>query len=480
MDTNDTTPSTMSTDSSQSARWRIMEGQGGSTKKYIRTFESDMAAVKSGNIPDLAPLTEPISSPVRPAPVVATPVPPPPPISVPVPPQPIVVPMPTTQAPPPISNPHPTPIPSSNIGHVLNAPLSISIEKIEAVPAPAAVSTPTMVPEPPKEQEKLPEQPIKSAPLETYASDFSDRMKESNASLVTVLASEQDAATTIPEPVQKSSRVSVLYISMSVVLLVVGSVGAYIAYTKYATAIIPVILAPTVSSPIFVDDREQISGVGTVLSQAIEQATTHPLASGAVLLLYTANATTTDSSVFSSLQLPAPNILLRNIHAADSIAGIVNAGGNRSPFFILSALSYSATFSGMLSWESSMANDLQTLFPPYPKLAPVATISSATTTPITLATSSPTISKNSKQKSVLSATTTVATTTSTTPKIISTVIPGFRDEVIDNHDARVYRDASGKSVVLYGYWNQTTLIIARDPASFTEILNRLATSHTQQ
>ena len=57
--------------------------------------------------------------------------------------------------------------------------------------------------------------------------------------------------------------------------------------------------------------------------------------------------------------------------------------------------------------------------------------------------------------------------------------PGFVDEVVRNHDVRVYRDATGKSVLLYGYWNQTTLVIARDVAAFTELLQRLATSRAQ-
>ena len=55
----------------------------------------------------------------------------------------------------------------------------------------------------------------------------------------------------------------------------------------------------------------------------------------------------------------------------------------------------------------------------------------------------------------------------------------FHDEVVSNHDVRIYRDAAGKSILLYGYWNQFTLVIARDPAAFTEILGRLATSRSQ-
>jgi hypothetical protein len=51
---------------------------------------------------------------------------------------------------------------------------------------------------------------------------------------------------------------------------------------------------------------------------------------------------------------------------------------------------------------------------------------------------------------------------------------GFKDEVMSNHDVRVYRDVSNKSAIVYGYWNQSTLIIARDSLAFAEVIARLS------
>ena len=296
--------------------------------------------------------------------------------------------------------------------------------------------------------------PEHPTPIETYASDFSDRVKDTHASPATVLAAEQDAAPSPSEPAPAHSH-GVLYVFAGVMLLAAGGAGAYYAYTRYSTSTAPTILAPVVSSPIFVDDREQISGTGVTLLQAVEQSAGSPLAAGAVRLLYTEGATTTDNSVFSALQLPAPDVLLRNLNASGSMAGIVNVGGSQSPFFILSVASYGDTFSGMLSWEPTMPRGLASLFPAYP--VPVAPVIA----PI--------------------ATSTIATTTlaTTTPKITPTITLTFHDEVINDHDVRVYRDAQGRSVLLYGYWDQQTLVIARDEAAFTEILQRLATSHAQ-
>ncbi len=276
-------------------------------------------------------------------------------------------------------------------------------------------------------------------PLKTYGGDFSTRMKETRASTATVLAAEQDStfrpSAASPE---QFSRSGLIFSIAGVLLLILGAAGAYIAYTRYLSVSAPVVLTLSVKAPIFVDEREQIAGTGLALSRAIAESVAHPITQGAVRLLYTEGATTT--SIFSALQEPAPGSLLRNISAASSMAGVIRIKGSQSPFFILSITSFSNTFAGMLEWERVMPRDLAQFFPPYAS-GQTASSTTATSTPVAIA--------------------------------------EWRDEVIANHDARVYRDTSGRSVLLYGYWDQATLVIARDPAAFTEILARLATSHTR-
>lgn len=364
-------------------------------EKYIRTFRGDMEILKKGGVPDLTPLreTQKVS--------VGQPTPPPP-VSVPIPPPPLPIPVPT---------PPPPPIPA-------------------AVP-----------------------EISKSAPLKTYAGDFSDQMEKTHASAATVLAAEQDSMPRVlQKPPEKFSRSNLLYSIAGGVLLISAGIGAYIAYVRYLSVSEPVVLTPAVSAPIFVDESEQISGTGSDLSQAIEQSVMRPLAQGTVRLLYMEGATTT--SVFSALQEPAPSVLLRNIIAVPSMAGIVKVGENQSPFFILSVASFGDTFAGMLAWEPTMPRDLSRLFPPFPAVI-LDIVATSTST------------KNKKK-------------TATTSLPVPITAPAFRDEIIANHDVRIYRDEKGLSVLLYGYWNQSTLIIARDPAAFTEILGRLATSRTQQ
>ncbi len=396
------------------------EASAGKAKKYIRTLEGDMEIVKKGGAPDLAPLKE-LQTPAERL-VAASPITPP----------------------------------------------------AEEKPAPVV-----------EERKEMSVPEIKSSPIQTYEGDFRDKVKEEKASPATVLAAEQDARDIEDEPalVKKRSLGGIFYTLFGIIFLIVGGVGVYIAYTRYAVSLIPVILAPTVSSPIFVDERKEVSGTGAALLQEIEESVTDPLASGSVRLLYTKSSTTTDQSVFSALQKPAPDILLRNINAENSMAGVVNVGGVQSPFFILSVISYSSTFSGMLSWEKTMPGDLTELFPAYSNIIASSETNAAATSTLSAAVATTTATTTIAARiATTTATTTASTTTATTtsPSIIKKMVAGFRDEVVGNHDVRIYRDENGQSIVLYGYWNQTTLIIARDPLAFTEIINRLATSQSQQ
>ena len=379
----------------------------GTTEKYIRTLARDVEVLKGGGTPDLAPFAEPQPSPkerlVAPSPVA--------PIS-----------------PPPAFHPEPL--------------------------------------QPVVEQVPYPKPEDKPVPLKTYSSDFSNRMKETRASSATVIAAEQDAAQEkkITQTVQKKFSIkNAVYILAGIILISAGGWGVYAVYMRNLNIPPPSTFTPTIPAPIFVEEQEQISGMGSALLLAIQQSVERPLADGTIRLLYTENATTTDNSIFSALQLPAPNILLRNLNAANSMAGVINIAGEQSPFFILSVDSYGDTFSGMLSWEPVMLRDLSSLFPLRSSFTSIESLASST-----LATSTPKVS------------TTSSSVASTSPAFTTSIYIGFHDEIVRNHDARVYRDYTGKDTLAYGYWNQQTLVIARDEVAFAEILDRLASSHVRQ
>jgi hypothetical protein len=67
--------------------------------------------------------------------------------------------------------------------------------------------------------------------------------------------------------------------------------------------------------------------------------------------------------------------------------------------------------------------------------------------------------------------------TKTTGTTTSAVTPsGFRDVVIKNKDVRVLEDASGRRLMLYSFYDPTTLVIATSQATLEEAFARLTTS----
>lgn len=409
-------------------------------KQYIRTFHGDFDILKKGGTPNLAPLGGGPSTTLGESTA--------------------------SQSAPPISVPTPT-APEAPVSPpaVQPLPVSESLQTVATAPDEHIFLQEPVVEEPPRPAESFGEGG-KPSPIQTYAGDFTERMNTMQASTATVIAAEQDAK---PQLVQvqpsKFSRSNVLYGIAGGVLIIAGGVSAYMAYTRYVASSAPILLAPGAVAPIFVDDQKPIKGTGTALLQALQQSVASQLASsGSVRLLYLETATST--SVFSALQLPAPGALLRNITASRSMAGVVNVNGVQSPFFILSVSSYSNTFAAMLQWEKSMPRDLAKLYPQYPSPVIVQPLEASTVaTTSAMSTSSPRV-------------TTPSIPASKPVAPAPTIVPAFFDATVANHDVRVYRDSNSRAVVLYGYWNQTTLIIARDAAAFSEIIGRLATSRT--
>ncbi len=421
--------------------------------RFIRTFAADMEKVKAGKRPDLVPYADQEreagnvaaskETMMHPA------VPPRPPQSEP------RMSVPSTPLPVP---PPPVPEPDTR-----TEPVSVEMARAQEpdipdmlAPQARLVAGSVLPPQPPAEavEETPPPEPIERAseapsPIHTYRGDFTERMKDTEASAATVLAAEQDAGFSPFAARTRHSHGNAGYLIAGAVLILFGAAGAYWGYMRYASIPVPVVLAPTVSAPIFVDTDQIVSGSGSALAGMIAESMRTPLTNGAIRFLHFPASASTTESVFSALELPAPGELLRNINPAGSMAGIVNAGGVSSPFFILSVDSYSETFSGMLAWEPQMLSAFPALYPPLAPPLSATSTTPASTTPRAFA----------------------ATSTMT-----ATSTPGFEDVTIANHDARAYFDAYGRPLIVYGYWDQHTLVIARDENAFTEILSRLANS----
>jgi hypothetical protein len=187
------------------------------------------------------------------------------------------------------------------------------------------------------------------------------------------------------------------------------------------------------SSPVRSDQRVAVSGTGAVLLSEVAMAAEQAPVSGSIIVIELQDPASPTATVFSELGLSAPAILLRNIEGEVTVGGL-RTEKSAYPFLVLPVSSYERTFAGMLAWEPDMHDELAPWYP-------VGSVATATTS---------TASFSSAQ-----------------------ALPFFVDTVIGNRDIRVLRDTNGTTVMVYGYANKQTLIIARDETSFSAIIDRL-------
>lgn len=325
-------------------------------------------------------------------------------------------------------------------------------------------------PEAPESKPRTPVVDEGSSPLHTYSSDFSDRIDSNQSSTFSVLAAQSDAVTgpVTKRPVKPETRKALYMAIGGVALLLFAGFGSYAAY-RYVAQKSTVMLAETVPSLVFADERVELTGEGIHLQNSLVASLNQPLSDNTVRVFYMTSSSTTPSRgtftsilpggvLLGSLQLQAPDILLRNV-GPESTVGAVHAGSETRVFFILRVLSYERTFAGMLGWEQTMKDQLSLFYPEYAQ-APLPAPTIATTTKIV------------KGKRVIATTTVDAIVPEYVP-------PHFVDELASNHNVRALKDMGGRTILLYGYKDKDTLIIARDEAAFAELINRLSATKQQ-
>lgn len=298
-----------------------------------------------------------------------------------------------------------------------------------------------------------------ASPLHTYSGDFADHIDEKKASTFSVLAAQADTApvrrpTSAPS---KSSLTLILAGAVCAVLVIGGGVALFAAYRSSSSSA-PLSLVPTVTSLIPADETRELSSTdprSTLVALSAES-----LPEGSLIVGYATESTTTATGILHSpisgvallqaLALGMPDIVLRN--TSDATIGIIHAGSETRPFIILRTSSYERTRAGMLTWEGTVGDTLTDLYPAYP-----ATQAPAVTPPST------------STSTALTAIATPVPSTSVSPLGMA----GFADAVVANHDVRELKDEEGNVVLIYGYRDKETLLIARDEAAFTALIGRI-------
>ncbi|OHA92299.1 MAG: hypothetical protein A3J09_02375 [Candidatus Zambryskibacteria bacterium RIFCSPLOWO2_02_FULL_51_21] len=210
--------------------------------------------------------------------------------------------------------------------------------------------------------------------IRTFQGDVAEALGRQNESLVSI--QRQETAKRPPESsaeseLDKKKKDFLFLLVGSAFLIIVGSLGAWFGYKEYQRRIAPpVVTVPT--SRFITASKETTLGIATMTREEFALAfaeVARDVPAGAILHVAVAPEITT-SQFLNILEVRAPGALVRSF---DKLFMIGVIGGN--PFLIVKLVSFENAFAGMLSWESTMPQDLLPLFPQNEGLKAITTTS---------------------------------------------------------------------------------------------------------
>jgi hypothetical protein len=284
--------------------------------------------------------------------------------------------------------------------------------------------------------------------LRTYESDVADLLTKRNTSALTIALAESrkkqnvESIASTPEESSDTGK-KLLIVLLSLIFIGAGLFGAYYLYMKSPLAPAPNInpVTDTAKSLIPVDSITtlEISSISQVdlknkllaeISRSQEPNTLREIAivmkdktncvEGACDNLVATKIPV--ATMISSLNIPAPDILIRSLINPWMLGIYSNSVGEKSIFGIVVNNFFQNTFSGMLQWENLMPDDLKTFIINNPK----------------------------------------------------DIIRGqFIDKIVKNKDIREFKSVEGNPVFLYSFIDNSMLIFAVDENIIGEVMSRL-------
>lgn len=277
------------------------------------------------------------------------------------------------------------------------------------------------------------------AAIHTLKDDMRHVVYDQKMSMIHAAALEQTkrAQNAIEQTKDRPQRVSFLVPMLIVISLAIISIGALVgvAYVENSQS-----AAQQTKGGVSIVFAEKTAAInisntqpGTVkvaLASALNDTSDTPGSITQVVPQVTSDSTVRSATLtefFTALGISPPDQLVRSL-SPDFFFGF-HMLSKREPVFVIPVISYDNAVSGMLAWESNMDDDL----------TPIVPLVSAT-----------------------------KTSTSGTPTPRS-----FSDTVMHNFDVRVLTNDAGAPVLYYSFPSPSLLVIATNPYTFPEIINRL-------
>ncbi len=268
--------------------------------------------------------------------------------------------------------------------------------------------------------------------LRTFQGDMQEHIEVKKETVATIAIAEQKKKIehnepTYTEPQVRSSQTSRsgLFVVVGIICLIIGgtiSGAIYFLHTKSTDTpnvqIVKTLISFTEKKEIVLPTLE-VGSLAAVLLQ--EQGSFKSEANSVLYTAFTNNGTEVKpADLFRLVAKNAGDALKRNI--SDAMFGIYSYNTNEI-FIMVRPEDFGIVYSGMLDWESTLGGNMSSFFPLL------------------------------KQH------------LTTNPSI-------FTDETYKNKDVRVIRNESGKTVLLYGFIDKSTLVITANENIFEAILSR--------
>lgn len=279
-------------------------------------------------------------------------------------------------------------------------------------------------------------------PLRTFERDIQETVERENVSLVSIALAEHEKKLKGPlhggTPAERREN-RLLAIGAALFVLAGIAVAGFLWFTKKT---VPVVLRPVPKPLILLEEAAELivppdsmERLRTLFSRE-RRTRSIPLSSvvGYTIITDAQSGTILTAEEFLSLFKPAiPGELRRTVNP-EFLIGLHGFRENQ-PFLVFKVRNYQTAFAGMLSWEPTLRENLEGIFfQPPRRTAPPATTTSGT---------------------------------------LRAAQPAFVDAVLRNRDARLLKDASGKTFLLYSFPDHETLVITTGEDTLREVMERL-------
>lgn len=285
-------------------------------------------------------------------------------------------------------------------------------------------------------------------------------------------------------PIQESREPSrfartVFILLWSLIFIDAGITAVYYFYKKSPISNISPITAPTVNNTLIRTDLSQRVSVANMapkqIVNSVDSALNEPQEANTIreiILIDSSGTKITGQDMLNRLDISAPDMLKRTING-DWMLGSYSDGSFNNAFVIATTDYFQNAFSGMLSWERVVIDDLSLYLPDPQKLLDEhnASLLTAQDGTSTQSNANATSTANDTNTTSTASTTSIAVEKYITP--YPTIKGQFIDRIVRNKDVREFVDQYGNIIFMYSFVDNNHLVFARNEGTLAEIIARL-------